>query len=327
MYFGMDQDAYVLAMELLGPTLTRLFERCRFRFGLKAVLMIADQVLTRLEYLHRKGLVHRDVKPDNMSIGCGNRRNIVYLLDFGLARSINSGNSGENATFVGSAQFASISAHKGMGGTPQSDLESLGYTLIFLLTGSLPWISTQGPDPASRVKIMRWKEQTPPDVLCATVPGAFLDYMTIVMGLGDELPDYAHLRGIFRTLFIESGFVFDWKYNWVRAIESPPSFRFAGSGPAEEWPPKAVKPPQSLVRDGDVREPRKFMPIRRMKSVTGLRPSSGWGTEKLAMAMSKKGLGSMLFGKGVTGKRSLDEEPTLVAREVEKSVAEAVNEL
>lgn len=48
--------------------------------------MIADQVIQRVEYLHSRGFLHRDLKPDNFLIGLGTRSHYIYLIDFGLAK-------------------------------------------------------------------------------------------------------------------------------------------------------------------------------------------------------------------------------------------------
>ncbi len=111
----------VMVFDLLGPSLQDLFNFCGRKLSLKTVLMLVDQLLYRLEYIHSKSVIHRDIKPENFLMGVGKHGNQVYVTDLGLATErrdaqvkANTGRA-RNPRLIGTARFASINGHLGVG--------------------------------------------------------------------------------------------------------------------------------------------------------------------------------------------------------------------
>ncbi len=115
-----------MVFDLLGPSLEDLFNFCGRRFSLKTVLMLADQLIHRLEYIRSKNVIHRDVKPESFLMGTGRGGNQVYVTDMGLAterrdiqiKTDSAGGSKRN--LIGTARFASINGHSGICEYPSS---------------------------------------------------------------------------------------------------------------------------------------------------------------------------------------------------------------
>ena len=85
-HFGSQDNYTVMAMELLGPSIEDLFNKCNRKFSLKTVLQIADQMLERIDTMHARHLIHRDIKPANFTVGLGECANTIFCVDFGLSK-------------------------------------------------------------------------------------------------------------------------------------------------------------------------------------------------------------------------------------------------
>ena len=120
-WYGIEGDFNVMIIDLLGKSLEDLFNECGRKFNLKTVLMLADQLLCRLEIIHTKCYIHRDIKPDNFLMGLRSRRHMVYVIDFGLAKLFRNPTDQKHISYqegkslTGTARYASINTHMGIG--------------------------------------------------------------------------------------------------------------------------------------------------------------------------------------------------------------------
>jgi len=142
-WFGKDEINYYMVIDLLGHSLQTIKEHKRV-FSLKATFQIGIQIVNLLKSIHEKGLIHRDIKPDNFLFGLGERKTQIYMIDFGLCKSfLNNDRTHidmkKSQNLIGSQTYASINAHNYDELSRRDDLESACYMLIYFVLGKLAW--------------------------------------------------------------------------------------------------------------------------------------------------------------------------------------------
>ena len=232
-WYGKEHGYSTLVIDVLGPSLCDLLRYCEGKFTLKTVLMIAEQAIQRLESIHSRGFVYRDVSPSNLLIGMGSKTDKIYLVDFELAERYTDIEGGHLAFGPSESRiskdlrFLSVHAHLRVKQSRRDDLESLGYVLIYFLNGTLPWsdISEENKELESLL-IKERKVSCPIEVLCKGLPskyGSNIDqlgqYFKYAKTLEyEEEPDYQWIQRLLKDLFAECGFesnlIFDWAQNY-----------------------------------------------------------------------------------------------------------------
>jgi len=246
----------VMVMDLLGASLEDLFNFCSRRFTMKTVLMLADQMIDRIEYVHSKNFIHRHIKPDNMGMGTGKHSNTLFLVDFRLAKKYRDTKTRQHIPYreeqnlVGTARYASINAHLGIQQSRRDDMESMGYVLMYFNLGALPWEGLKAATERQKFeKISEKKMSTPVEVLCKGWPPEFAIYLNYCRVLRfEEEPDYRYLRQLFRNLFRELNHQYDYMFDWT-VLKQKKEAQTAAEGTAGELEQRFLE--RNLVPPGN----------------------------------------------------------------------------
>lgn len=204
----------ILVMELLGPNLEELLIKYNKKFDTMTILKLSIAIISIIEKLHDVGYIHRDIKPNNFLIGRNNNKDIIYLMDFGLSKKyITNGKHIQMSTInniIGTPRYASVNVHNNMEPSRRDDLESIGYMLIYLAKGTLPWKGIRTKKTMKK-QIGDMKKNIKLTELTKELPKCFYSYMKYVKKLAfDEDPNYECIKSMF-TEYINLD---DNKYIW-----------------------------------------------------------------------------------------------------------------
>lgn len=239
---GNDGDYTCLVMELMGEDLKKLLEHCKGKFSLKTSLMLADQLFSIFEYIHSRQIIHRDVKPENITMGGSSNFFQAHLIDFGLAKKFIKDEDEEHIPFktgkstLGSPIFASINNLQGNELSRRDDLESMLYCIIKFVAGYLPWEVDQEemkgiPKSQLNNQILTKKQMFKNSSFWETarcnysfidsgrgskLPGELKKiYEKIIELKFEEKPHYIEYRRLIKEAMIKESLEFDFVYDWI----------------------------------------------------------------------------------------------------------------
>ena len=233
--YGHNLKYNILIQELLGKSLDNLLFDKKYKLSLKDSCMAGIQILDRLEYIHNKGIIHRDIKADNFLIGI-KKKEIIYIIDFGLAKQYLNNKTGKhvkycvNKKWSGTSRFASANTLKGIEPSRRDDMESFCYLLLYLMKGSLPWDQINEPSEINEILIIyKMKEYMPADIMFKDLPWQMSEFYKYCKNLNfEQKPNYNYLRKLLINILEYIGEKNDLYFSWI--INISPSINKSKTG-------------------------------------------------------------------------------------------------
>ena len=223
--YGYSGQFYILVEELLGDNLDQIREGRILT--LKDIAMLAIQILDRIEFIHSKNIIHRDIKPENFLLGYNNSP-IIYIIDFGISRKYRSSRTGKHIKYsltgklFGTVRYVSFNGSRGLQQSRRDDLESIGYMLLFMTKGKLPWQGINIKDHDKKRKYLQMlylKKNITPEMLCKGLPPEFVQYTKYCKNLKFEQdPDYDYLRNLFKNILEKIHEKNDLNFSWNKKV-------------------------------------------------------------------------------------------------------------
>ena len=210
-----------MVMERLGISLDKLFDSSNKTWTPETVCWVAYKAIQLLRELHKLGIIHRDIKPDNFALGHSGATHMkLYIFDFGLSSQYINKEGQHNPvkqglSLIGTMRYASINNHKGVLQSRRDDLEALFYVLLYFHNGTLEWkhVSNTIDDRTERnIQTMQYKEKMNTD----TIPDVLKGFYKHVKQLGyDEKPDYDKWETWFSKASKSTSQLPDWSYYYA----------------------------------------------------------------------------------------------------------------
>ena len=229
-FYEFENNKNVVAETLFGPSLQKFYDFNNYMFDHILISIIGIQLINILKNIHSKGIIHNDVKPNNICWGRFQNTNYIerekfFLIDFGYARKIleitdiKNGNEKINNHFyrhysnayenkyAGSCEFMAITISEGLRPSRRTDIQELIYTLLFLIKKGLPWSNVKAKNHLERCKKMGdLKKNIDLNILFDGTPQELLFIYKSSLKLDfQEEPDYEVYIILFNNIFRRFG--------------------------------------------------------------------------------------------------------------------------
>lgn len=203
--FIQTSDYNILIMELLGPSLENKYDNNDRKISLRCLFKVGLDMLELIRNFHRRGFIHRDIKPNNFLFNYQKPFDKLYLMDFGLSKPYVIDGEHIDIKFdrslIGTARYCSLNIHWGIEPSRRDDLESIAYILIYLFKGTLPWQGLKKDKNKNQVeKIGDKKLTTQTEDLCKDMPDCFRLFLDYCRKLKfEQRPDYDYIFELFNN--------------------------------------------------------------------------------------------------------------------------------
>ena len=222
--FCSSPHGHLLILDHLGANLGVIMSKLpNQRFSMKSTLMIMTQCLERLKEIHDKGIIHRDMKPENLVIGYKGKEKNIYLIDFGLSKLINQEKKNFNLLgikkekiVIGTVRYISLNTHLGNEQCKKDDLESLAYIMVYFIKGELPWQNIKAKSRKEKYsKIYLMKKRTVPNEITNFLPEEMKTFFNYILNLNiKQKPDYTKLHNLINNLMNKYSYTNDLQFDW-----------------------------------------------------------------------------------------------------------------
>ncbi|CAD8112888.1 unnamed protein product [Paramecium primaurelia] len=206
---GESGKSTYLSMEYLNTDLHSLKAKMK-QLSLKCICCVAIKVLEILKEVHTLNIVHRDIKPTNLMIK-SLEDSQIFLIDFGIAKEVDQFIYSKEAE--GTQLYDPLQVHKRLPYRFIDDIEMLGYTLVFLFKGYLPWMKYPNTM-LYNDEVMRHKEQYLSSKIMSRLPFAEL-FGYIKWNQNNNKPDHDFLISLFKKILIENKMQENYLYDWT----------------------------------------------------------------------------------------------------------------